>query len=238
MPAASPTRSGRTRSTTRTDRRRADATRRTLRIVAELRAVAGSDWVFVDEAGDPSWRPRRPGIRPRRLRVDVKHHRTIDAGDAGLLTRHSPYQHRAPFGAASRRRRAAARPLPPHASSRLGRNLSGGHHRQGTALVRPRRADVDHPRQGRQETQASNHDGGVRLRVRVPPGQGRRRRGRTPAATPSPDRRLRRCGLQRREAGPATRHCFHESGTANGAPSKTLVSPTGQKSPPSTTRPP
>ena len=47
----------------------------------------------------------------------------------------------------------AARPLPLHASSAwLGRtDLSGGHHRQGTAcgLVRPRRADVDHPRQVR-----------------------------------------------------------------------------------------
>ena len=58
MPAASPTRSGRTRRTTRTDRRHTDATRRKgspfgASVVAELRAVAGSDWVFVNEAASP-----------------------------------------------------------------------------------------------------------------------------------------------------------------------------------------
>ena len=115
----------------------------------------------------PIRRPRRPGMRPGRLRggrrqAPSQHRRRrrcpvdVDAGRTNTDRRRS----RRWLGAASQqRRRAAARPLPPHASSAwLGRtDLSGGHHRQGTAcgLVRPRRGDVDHPRQvRRQETQA------------------------------------------------------------------------------------
>ena len=167
-------------------------------VVAELRAVAGSDWVFVDETASPGLqveattsaiaaeaavvvgarlgddaaaaRSGAPDVlvyaRGGYVAIDVKHHRTINAGDAVLLTstlavptpnrRHSPRR----LAAASRQtRRAATRPLPPHApNARGGRtDLSGGHHRQGTGrgLVRPRRGDVDHPRQvRRQETQA------------------------------------------------------------------------------------
>ena len=44
-------------------------------VVAELREVAASDWVFVDQTASPglqveatTWRPRRPGMRPGRLR--------------------------------------------------------------------------------------------------------------------------------------------------------------------------
>ena len=87
-------------------------------VVAELRAVAGSDWVFVDEAASPGLqveattsaiavrvavvvgarlpndaaaaRSGAPDVlvwaRGGYVAVDVKHHRTIDAGDSGLLT--------------------------------------------------------------------------------------------------------------------------------------------------------
>ena len=164
-------------------------------VVAELRAVAGSDWVFVDEAASPevqvddttsaiaarvavvvgarlpndaaAARSGAPDVlvcaRGGYVAVDVKHHRRrrrcpvdVDARRTNTERRRSPRW----LGAASRQtRRAAARPLPPHASRAwLGRtDLSGGHHRQGTAcgLARPRRGDVDHPRQvRRQETQA------------------------------------------------------------------------------------
>ena len=87
-------------------------------IVTELRAVAGSDWVFVDQTASPElqveattsaiaarWavivgarlpndaaaaRSGAPDVlvcdRGGYVAVDVKHHRTIAAGDAGLLT--------------------------------------------------------------------------------------------------------------------------------------------------------
>ena len=87
-------------------------------VVAKLRAVAGSDWVFVDQAASPevqveattsaiaaevavvvgarlphdaaAARSGAPDVlvcaRGGYVAVDVKHHRTIDAGDAVLLT--------------------------------------------------------------------------------------------------------------------------------------------------------
>ena len=86
-------------------------------VVAELRAVAGSDWVFVDQAASPGLQveattsaiaarvavvvgARLPDAAAARsgapdvlvcarggyVAVDVKHHRSIDAGDAVLLT--------------------------------------------------------------------------------------------------------------------------------------------------------
>ena len=157
-------------------------------VVAELRAVAGSDWVFVDQTASPGLqveattpaiaaevavvvgarlpndaaaaRSGAPDVlvcdRGGYVAVDVKHHRSINTGDAVLLT--STLAVPTPSAAASRRwlgaasrqgRRAAARPLPLHASGAwLGRiDLSGGHHRQGTAcgLVRPRQGDVEPP---------------------------------------------------------------------------------------------
>ena len=84
--------------------------------LAELRAVAGSDWVFVDQAAfsraagrsydvadpPPGWRLSSGPVSPDDaaaarsgapdvlvcarggyVAVDVKHHRSIDAGDAG-----------------------------------------------------------------------------------------------------------------------------------------------------------
>ena len=87
-------------------------------VVAELRAVAASDWVFVDETASPGLqveattsavaaeaavvvgarlpddtaaaRSGAPDVlvyaRGGYVAVDVKHHRTIDTGDSGLLT--------------------------------------------------------------------------------------------------------------------------------------------------------
>ena len=148
--------------------RHTDATRRSGRLLGHLSWPScgqwpAQTWVFVDEtaslglqveattsaiAAEGGGCCRSPSRR--RCPVDVDPRRT------NTDRRHSPRW----LGAASQQtRRAAARPLPLHASSaRLGRtDLSGGHHRQGTAcgLVRPRPGDVDHPRQvRRQETQA------------------------------------------------------------------------------------
>ena len=167
-------------------------------VVTELREVAGSDWVFVDETasaglqveattsaiaaeaavvvgarlGDDTAAARSgaPDVlvynRGGYVAVDVKHHRTINAGDAVLLTSTlalpTPTAAAPLAGSQLRADKDDAlqlahyrRMLQAHGAGRT--DLSGGHHRQGTAcgLVRPRRADVDHPRQvRRQETQA------------------------------------------------------------------------------------
>ena len=176
-------------------------------VVTELRELAGSDWVFVDETASPGLqveattsaiaaaevavvvgarlgddaaaaRSGAPDVlvytRGGYVAVDVKHHRTINAGDAVLLT--STLAVPTPTAAAplaDSQLRADKddalqlahyrRMLQTQGAGRT--DLSGGHHRQGTAcgLVRPRRGDVDHPRQvRRQETQAHSfggHDG-------------------------------------------------------------------------------
>ena len=123
MPAANPTRSGRTRRTTRTVRRHADATRRSGRLLGHLSWLScgqwpAQTWVFVDQTasaglqveattsaiaarvavvvgarlGDDTAAARSgaPDVlvcaRGGYVAVDVKHHRTINAGDAVLLT--------------------------------------------------------------------------------------------------------------------------------------------------------
>ena len=121
MPAASPTRSGRTRRTeppADVQMRLDEGIAFEASVVAELRALAGSDWVFVDETASPrlqvddttsaiaaeaavvvgarlpndeaAARSGAPDVlvyaQGGYVAVDVKHHRTIDAGDAVLLT--------------------------------------------------------------------------------------------------------------------------------------------------------
>ena len=148
----------------------------------------------------------RSGYRP----VDIKHHRCLDAGPGGLPARCSPLDRlvweaaEVDPGSSARKRKDDLLQLA-HYQRMLeaaGMAASGGppgrHHRRRRRrhLVRPGRPDLADPVGGWPAEAALDH-GGVRLRVRLPPGHPRRRRrapsrsrGRA-AGGSGPDRRVR-----------------------------------------------